>query len=275
MPVSRAGTSPASPAVEFGPDLVAHPPLALSCSGVSKHFGGVRAVQNVSMDFVPGLVTGIIGANGAGKSTLVDLLTGVQRCDEGTIALGDTDITRRSPSERVQAGIGRTFQGMRLFNGMSAEENVMACLPLVRDLGFLKSVLQRRRRVVAELRREAEEALGRTGASALARVPVDDLSYGDQKLVTVARVVASGARVVLLDEPFAGLDEGGVIRLSGIIRELASEGRTVAIIDHNVDAMVALVDRMYVMNFGEVIASGDPVSVMTDAAVRAAYIGSE
>jgi ABC-type branched-subunit amino acid transport system ATPase component len=250
-------------------------PRTLSCVGVSKHFGGVRAVQEVSLEFHPGVITGVIGANGAGKSTLVDLLTGVQECNGGSVLLNGANITRLSAARRVDLGIGRTFQNMRLFGGMTAEENVMACLPRLRRVGLIGGLLQRRGALVVELREEAHAVLATVGAEDTAYVSVDDLSYGNQKLVAIARAVACGARVLLLDEPFAGLDEDSVIRLSGIIRNLTATGRTVGIIDHNVDAMVNLVDTMYVMNFGEIIASGLPDDVMSNPTVRSAYLGSE
>jgi ABC-type branched-subunit amino acid transport system ATPase component len=219
-------------------------------------------VQEVSLEFQPGVITGVIGANGAGKSTLVDLLNGA-------------NITRLSSARRVDLGIGRTFQNMRLFGGMTAEENVMACLPRLRRVGLIGGLLQRRGALVVELREEAHAVLATVGAEDTAYVIVGDLSYGNQKLVAVARAVACGARVLLLDEPFAGLDEDSVMRLSDIIRNLTATGMTVGIIDHNVDAMVNLVDTMYVMNFGEIIASGLPADVMSNPTVRSAYLGSE
>lgn len=249
--------------------------LTLRCEKVSKHFGGVKAVREVSMEFAPRVITGVIGANGAGKSTLVDLLTGVQSIDSGATYLNEINISRASPARRVRLGMGRTFQHMRLFGGMTAEENVMACLPRIRNVGLVKGLFEGRTKLIRELRHDANDALETVGARPLAGTVVDDLSYGDQKLVAVARVVASGARVLLLDEPFAGLDDEGVERLSQIIRELTSAGRTVGIIDHHVDAMVSLVHTMYVMNFGEVLASGDPSEVMSNPAVRAAYLGRE
>jgi ABC-type branched-subunit amino acid transport system ATPase component len=158
---------------------------------------------------------------------------------------------------------------------MTAEENVMVCLPSMRSVTLTRAFFQSRKRTVEDLRRDAHRALEKVGGLSLATSSVDDLSYGDQKLVAVARTIAAEVQVILFDEPFAGLDEDGVRRLSEVIRELAQEGRTVGIIDHNVDAMVRLVDFMYVMNFGEVIASGSPTEVMSNSDVRAAYLGRD
>lgn len=249
--------------------------LTLTCRGVSKHFGGVLAVDDVSMEFVPGRVTGVMGANGAGKSTLIDLLTGVQAADKGQVWLDSQDITTHSSSRRLREGIGRTFQGMKLFTGMTAEENVIACLPPLRRITLVAAFFQSRRRIVTTLRNDAHQVLEKVGGEPLAMSAVDDLSYGDQKLVAIARTIAADVKVLLFDEPFAGLDIDGVNRLSSIIRGLATEGRTVGIIDHNVDAMVQLVDYVYMMDFGRVIASGSPPEVMRDPVVRAAYLGRE
>lgn len=240
--------------------------------GLSKSFGGLRAVQDVTLDVSRGEVLGVIGANGAGKSTFLNLLTGFLRPDAGTVTFRGRDLTRQASYRISRAGVARTFQDLRLFDALTVAENMLACMPEYRTSGLLGAF-----RPTGRLGRGAAEKLTAMmeflGLTELTDTVVADISYGEQKLVALGRVLAAEGDLILLDEPLAGLSESMVERTTRIVAELAAEGRTVLLIDHNVDAVMRTVDRIVVFDHGAKIADGDVAMVRRDERVQAAYLG--
>ena len=239
--------------------------VLLELSKVDKHFGGLHAVRNVSFSVERGEVVGILGPNGAGKTTLYNLLTGFIRPDPGArIVFDGRDIVGMPPHRIAALGISRTFQLCRPFVGMSVLENVI--------VGGLGS----RRHEAAALDEHAQALLAQVGLAGKEGVPVEVLSYGDQRRLEIARALAARPKLLLLDEPFAGLGSGEIADLSALIRQVhASEGLTVVLIEHKLREFMRLVSRVIALDFGEIIASGSPEDIVRHPAVIEAYIGRE
>jgi branched-chain amino acid transport system permease protein len=251
--------------------------MSLSVDKVERSFGGVQALDGVSFTVGAGEVHGLIGPNGAGKTTLLNVVSGLMPPSGGRITLGEHRIDGRPAHQIAARGIARTFQNIRLFAGLSAAGNVIVGEHLVRT-----SPLWRRMLLLPSARAEEEAALG-AALAALARVGLRDrafdtasaLSYGEQRRVEIARALARSPRVLLLDEPTAGMNAAEVASVEKLIREVAAEGRSVLLVEHNVRLVMEVSDRITVLNFGKVIADGDPKAVASDPAVIAAYLGTE
>ncbi len=235
----------------------------LEVADLNKHFGGLHAVRNVSFTIERGEIVGILGPNGAGKTTLYNLLTGFIAPDAGARVVFDGQpLLGRAPHRIAGLGISRTFQLCRPFVGMSVLENVI--------VGALGS----KRGRGADLDQRAQALLGRVGLGGKERVPVEVLSYGDQRRLEIARALAAKPALLLLDEPFAGLGSGEIEDLSALIRQVhADEGLTVMLIEHKLREFMRLVDRVIALDFGEVIAEGSPEDIVRHPAVIEAYIG--
>lgn len=234
----------------------------LSVENVTRRFGGLTAVKNVSFTLQPGEITGILGPNGAGKTTLFNLITGFIRNNAGTIIFDGHALTGLKPFRIVNLGLARTFQLTRPFVGMTVVENVVVgCLaPRVRADGPTD--------------RRAREMLARVGLSAKADQPVESLSYGDLRRLEIARELVTRPKLLLLDEPFAGLGTSEIEPLAALIRELhASEGLTILLVEHRLREFMALVTRVIAMDFGEVIGDGTPAEITRNPRVVKAYIG--
>ena len=236
----------------------------LEVQGLTKRFGGLTAVKDVSFALDKGEITGILGPNGAGKTTLFNLLTAFILPDSGTIAFDGDSIRGLAPYRIVNRGLARTFQLCRPFVGMSAQENVM-----VGCLGAGKHGSE-----TAGTR--ALELLVMVGLNRKAHMPSEVLSYGDLRRLEIARALATNPKLLLLDEPFAGLGTGEIAPLSELIRKLHQEqGLTILIIEHKLREFMRLVKRVIAMDFGEIIAAGDPEQIVRDPRVIEAYIGRE
>ena len=235
----------------------------LEVSGLNKHFGGLHAVKNVSFSLERGEIVGILGPNGAGKTTLYNLLTGFIPPDAGArVVFKGHMLLGLAPHRIAGLGISRTFQLCRPFIGMSVLENVI--------VGALGS----RRGRGADLDARAQALLGRVGLAGKEAVPVEVLSYGDQRRLEIARALAAKPALLLLDEPFAGLGSGEIEDLSALIRQVhAEEGLTVLLIEHKLREFMRLVGRVIALDFGEVIAEGTPEDIVRHPAVIEAYIG--
>jgi len=234
----------------------------LEVERVTKRFGGLVAVKDVSFTLAPGEITGILGPNGAGKTTLFNLLTGFIAMDLGTARFEGRSLQGLAPHRIVNLGLARTFQLCRPFRGMSVLENVsVGCLaPRVRHDGGVE--------------RRARRILEQVGMADKAETPVDALPYGDLRRLEIARALATNPKLLLLDEPFAGLGGNEIGPLSALIRKLhAEEGLTILIIEHKLREFMQLVRRVIAMDFGEVIAIGPPQEIVRHPRVVEAYIG--
>ena len=234
--------------------------MHLRARGVTVRFGGLTAIDNVSLTLARGEILGLIGPNGAGKTTLVNVLSGFQRPDAGTIDVGDTDCTRLPAHCFAAAGIARTFQAVRLFRGITVGENVEA--------GYVARGLGRE-----EARRRAKNLLVELGLGD-GRRPAAGLSYGEERRLGLARALAVDPQFLLLDEPAAGLASAEAEELRHLIvamREKYCCG--VLVIEHNMALIMDLCERIHVLDGGRTIASGPPAAIVADAEVRRAYIG--
>lgn len=242
---------------------------------VSKSFGGLRAVDRVSAVFEPGRISALIGPNGAGKTTLFHLIGGVLQPDEGVIRYEGVRLNGLPPWRVAMLGIGRLFQDVRVFRKLSVFENVLTAFPDQRGENPFWSIFLRHR-VVWQERRNTEQAkqlLAFVGLLEMADEPAESLSYGQQKLLAIARLLAAGSKVLLLDEPTAGVNPEMVKSILDVLRQLAREGKMNIIIEHNMNVVMEIADRVYFMDDGQIVAEGTPEEVLGDAAVRAAYLG--
>jgi branched-chain amino acid transport system ATP-binding protein len=234
---------------------------SLRASAVSRSFEGVQALRGVSLELARGEVVGLIGPNGAGKSTLVNVLSGFDRPDAGTVELGGVDVTSWSPHRRGRRGLARTFQHSHGFRGLSVRENV--------EVSALGAGARRR-----EASRRADALLARLGLDRYADAPASALATGDERRLGVARALAMEPDFVLLDEPAAGLVEAEVPDFASLVRAIAREhGAGVLLIDHNVSLVMETCDRVQVLDQGSVLAEGTPAEIRGNLDVAAAYLG--
>jgi branched-chain amino acid transport system ATP-binding protein len=248
----------------------------LDISGVTVQFGGLTALDDVSLSAAPRQVTGIIGPNGAGKTTLLNATCGFVKPSRGSISFDGHELTGIRPHRLAGLGISRTLQGVGLFRGLSAVENVMIGATSAARAGFWSGLfgLPRSDRDERRLRQEAVQALSRVGAADLADSMPDTLAYGLRKRVALARALIGHPRLLLLDEPASGLSEKELPELGDLIKEFAAEA-SVVVIEHRMDLMMSVCDTIFVLDFGKLIASGTPAEVQADPAVTAAYLGAE
>ena len=246
----------------------------LGVAGLVKRFGGLEAVSGVGFDVAAGEIVAVIGPNGAGKSTLFNLITGTMPADAGTVSFLGHDITRANQRRIAAAGISRTFQHVKLRSSMSSIDNVLLGTYLRTHAGFVAGALRLDRAEEARARFEALRQLERVGLGASTNEIAGNLPLGRQRILEVARALAADPALIILDEPAAGLSRPEKRALAELLRALRKEGVTVLLVEHDVEFVMTLVDRIVVMDFGSKLVEGAPASVRADPRVQEAYLGS-
>jgi len=257
--------------------VVDGPSIQLRLDGITVRFGGITALDGVSLEARAGEVLGIIGPNGAGKTTLFDVVSGVRTPNDGRVVLADRDITRLSDTARARRGLRRTFQRVQAFGWLTVEDNVLTALEWRGGGGgFLADLVYSPTRLRHERARRArvEEVLDRCGLLPVRKELAGSLPIGVARMVEFARAVVDPPQLLMLDEPASGLDETEVTRLGTEIQAVRSEaGCAVLLVEHNAAFVMEQSDRVMVLNLGEVLAEGTPTEIQADQAVREAYLG--
>jgi branched-chain amino acid transport system ATP-binding protein len=232
-------------------------------------FGGLRALDHLDLSVERGRLVGLIGANGAGKTTFIDAVTGFVPA-RGEVLLDGEDLSARPPHQRTRRGLGRTWQSIELFDDLTVAENLQVAAERHRLAHLFGDLLRPRRRPLGE---EAGRALTLLGIEHLAERMPGELSQGERKIAGVARALATGARLLCMDEPAAGLDEGESRELSERLRAIVSSGVAVLLVDHDMGLVLDVCEEVYVLEFGRLIAHGTPAEVRADERVIASYLG--
>ncbi|HEY3605344.1 MAG TPA: ABC transporter ATP-binding protein [Sporichthyaceae bacterium] len=244
-------------------------------TGMTKRYSGLVANDNIDVEVRPGEIVGLIGPNGAGKTTLFNCLTGAQKLTAGKITLGGKDITNLPASERARLGLSRTFQQSQLFRHLSVEENLLLGRHRNYGAGALLGALGLAGRAERSARKVVAQIAEQCGLIDVLGAPVGDLPYGTQRMVEVARAIVMNPEVLLVDEPAAGMDSSESDYFGSLLRRISREREmSVLIIEHDVNMVLAISDRVYVLNFGKLLAQGLPAEIRANEEVRAAYLGS-
>jgi branched-chain amino acid transport system ATP-binding protein len=243
----------------------------LDCNGVTVTYGGLNANDNVNLKVEKGTVVGLIGPNGAGKTTFIDAITGFTPPTHGKIVFDGDEINSLSPAERADRGLTRTFQSLELFDDLTVWDNMLVAAERPKWSSLFADLVRPNRRSAAQ--EQAEWSLETMGLGSLKDRLTVDLSHGQRKLVSVARALANRPKLVLLDEPAAGLDTAESQILGGHLRDFLQRDITVFLIDHDMGLVLNVCDYIYVLDFGKIIAEGTPSQIRTDRAVIGAYLG--
>ena len=248
----------------------------LQVRDLSIHFGGVKAVQNVSFDIDAGIVYAVIGPNGAGKTTLFNLITGVYKPTTGEIRLDGEAIQGRSPNELARRGVARTFQNLQICMNMSAIENVMVGAHLRLDRNLVKAALRFPSLKSGDrmLHKEAAELMRFVGLEQYIDARADAMSYGALKRLEIARALAMQPRLIFLDEPAAGLNPKETIEIDHLVRKIADSGVTVVLVEHDMKMVMNLSDRILVLDYGKKLAEGNGEEIRKNPDVISAYLGA-
>ncbi len=228
-------------------------------------FGGIHALQGASLDADAGTVTGLIGPNGAGKTTLFNAITGLHPPDSGRITIDDEDVTSMKPHLRARKGMARTFQRLEIFGSLTVRENVLVAGEIWKRWSGDRET---------DLDIQTEGLIERIGLRSVAAERVDALPTGPARLVEIARALATNPRIVLMDEPGSGLSEEETDEFAGLLTDLAGEGLGVLLVEHDVELVMRVCQRIFVLDFGQMIADGTPKQIQKNKAVQAAYLGT-
>ncbi len=249
--------------------------MILQVNNLTKNFGGVRAVKGTSFFCKEGQITALVGANGAGKTTIFNLINGFLKIDGGEILFRGQSIAKLPAWRIAQLGIGRLFQDGRLFGKLTVCENIMSALTKKNQEGVYRSLFRRRANQTEErvLLNRTVELLDFVGLAEKANSRAEDLSYGQQKLVAIARLLAADADLILLDEPTAGVNPTRITQLLDVLHKLAQNGKTILLIEHNMQVVCEIADLAHFLENGKVIASAKPKELLRDEKIRASYIG--
>lgn len=249
----------------------------LKVSNLSKHFGGVTALNGVSLTIKAGSISGIIGPNGAGKTTLFNIITGLYPQDDGKVYLEDKDISFLPPEKLVRLGLVRTFQNLELFGRMTVLENVMVGLHTKGAAGLLSCALRlpRQRKEERFIRDQAWGWIEFCGLASMAEKEASSLPIGQGRLLEVARALAAGPKIILMDEPAAGLNTRETMGLADLIRKIRDMGITVVLVEHDMELVMEVCDLISVLNLGQKLAEGTPKEIQDNPAVVSAYLGED
>ena len=245
----------------------------ISISHLTVKFGGLTALDDVFLTIEPNTIVGLIGPNGAGKTTIFNAISGLLTPTSGEISIDGKDIEWPKSYELVDYGISRTLQGVGLFSGLNVLENVMIGADIKRESNFIKDLLGLSGRAESKIKRKALDALAWAGALDMAEKMPSQLTYPETKRVSIARALVSEPKVLLLDEPAAGLGQDDIDKFAALLKQLKKRC-AIIIVEHHVDFIGDISDQVYVLNFGKVIASGSFDQVKRDPAVLAAYLGT-
>jgi len=247
----------------------------LVAQGLSKRFGGLQALKDVSFEIGEGEIFGLIGPNGAGKTTLFNVMTALYVPEAGSCRFQGVELTRLKPHQIAAQGLARTFQNIRLFASLTALENVMIGQHLRSRAGLLGAVLRNRATREEEARIEARalQLLDYVGIARVANEVASSLSYGDQRRLEIARALATEPRLLALDEPAAGMNPAETVVLRALIEKIRADGMTVLLIEHDMKLVMNICDRVLVLEYGQVLTQGHPRDVQRDSRVIEAYLG--
>ena len=250
----------------------------LDVTAATVRFGGIHALTDADFTIAPGTVTALIGPNGAGKTTLLNAITGMVPLTSGAVLLGGADISSLPPHKRAEAGVVRTFQNLEVFTSMSVLENVMAGRHALTRYSVAASLLRTPgfRRAERECREAALDCLEFVGLADLAHAPAGDLPYGKQRLLEMARALAAAPKLLLLDEPAAGLNSKETAELGALIRAVRDRrGVAVGLVEHDMDLVMSVSDFVTVLHFGHPLAAGTPEAIQANPEVIKAYLGED
>ena len=247
----------------------------LAVTNLKKRFGGLQALDGTTFAIAQNRITCLVGPNGAGKTTIFNIITGFIRPEEGTVAFQGRDLNGLKPQAIVHAGIARTFQNLRLFTELTALDNVLIGLPHQPGEEPVAAMFRPVHTARAQTRRreDARAHLAHVGLADRAEDRVRNLSYGEQKLLTIARVLATGAELILLDEPASGLAAGALDQVMTLLRRLQTEGKTLLVVEHNTRVVQQIADDVLFLHQGHLLAQGEPAQIIADPALAEIYFG--